>query len=684
MKVRRVVTMSAVIAAMMLANTVEAVTPTIWKQDTQGAFGKGEADSVSITRDGEVRLGPTLTEFGDTGEEFGWSIAQDSQDRIYVGTGSEGRVYRLSGGTSTLLFDSPERAIFALTVAKDGTVYAGSSPGGLIYAIPPKGEPRTFARTDDQHVWVLIADDRGGLLAGTGGQAGRVLEVSSSGEVMELLKTTDPNVTSLIQNSNGTIYAGTDQSGFIYRIEGGESDVLYDAAEAEVKALAIAPDGRLLAGVMNSSGPSAKHPPAVPNGPGRDRKKLVGQSVIYTIRPSGSGWRLWDVPAPSVQALSMNGDGSVTVVTGGKGQIFKLYTDGTHSLLTTVDEAQPWAFQPDGKGGGWVASSGSGQVFRLGSTLAQKGSLTSEPKDFSLVTRWGRLDWEGESPNGTSVSFESRAGNSEIPDDTWSGWVKVLAGEFAMRDARYAQYRMTLSGNGKQSPSVRSVTVSGLPENVEPIVIDLAIRGPHEASGGNDSGGKNVGRHTPPPNEGKDGWEITWTGADVNNDDLIYSLHFKGRKEKTWKLLEKELNGNKYLWDTESAPEGNVLIRLTVSDVPSNPEDLALSSKRVSAPFVIDHTEPVVRIDAVEVSGNGTVAVKASITDATSAVKSASYSLNSGKWKIVFPLDRIFDSKDESVSLNLSGLSSSEYTLVIRASDTRGNVGVAKQVFDFK
>ena len=48
----------------------------------------------------------------------------------------------------------------------------------------------------------------------------------------------------------------------------------------------------------------------------------------------------------------------------------------------------------------------------FGSTLAQKGSLTSEPKDFSLVTRWGRLDWEGESPNGTSVSFESRAGNS--------------------------------------------------------------------------------------------------------------------------------------------------------------------------------------------------------------------------------------------------------------------------------
>ena len=50
----------------------------------------------------------------------------------------------------------------------------------------------------------------------------------------------------------------------------------------------------------------------------------------------------------------------------------------------------------------------------------------------------------------------------------------------------------------------------------------------------------------------------------------------------------------------------------------------------------------------------------------------------------MFPADQIFDSGDESLSLTLTGLVADEYTLVIRATDTRGNVGVAKRVFDVK
>ena len=98
-------------------SAVQAVTPIVWKQDTQDAFSKGDAVSVSITRDGQFRLAPTLKEWADTGEEFVWSIAKDKQNRIYAGTGSEGRVYRVTDGSSELVFDSPERAIFSLVVA---------------------------------------------------------------------------------------------------------------------------------------------------------------------------------------------------------------------------------------------------------------------------------------------------------------------------------------------------------------------------------------------------------------------------------------------------------------------------------------------------------------------------------------------------------------------------------------
>ncbi len=669
--------------------TTGAVTPVIWLQDTQEAFSKGEAVSVSVTRDGEVWLGPTLTEYADTGEEFVWSIARDDQDRIFVGTGNEGRVYRLSEGSAALLFDSPERAIFALAIGNNGTIYAGSSPGGLVYAIPLKGEPKTFARTEDQHVWVLIGDGQGGLYAATGGSVGRVLRISKSGDVQEILKTTDPNVTSLIRASDGTLYAGTDQNGLIYRIRPGDGiDVFYDTSENEVKALALAADGRLLAGAMNSAGPP-KRGPSVPNGRNGHGAPSSVQSVVYAIRPSGSGWRLWDVPAPSVQALDVRADGSITVVTGGKGRVYQLFADGSHSILTTIEEAQPWAFASDGKGGGWVGASGSGQTFRLGNGLASTGSLTSKPEDFSLVTRWGRIGWDGDAPSGTGVSFEVRAGNSDLPDETWGDWAKQTAanGALTTREARYIQYRLTLTGDGKASPAVREVTVSGLPENLQPMVLDLKVRGPHEekSNGGGPPGKNGEGRRPPPSsNETSEGWAISWTGADVNNDKLVYTLHFKGRTEKSWKLLAEDLTGNTYLWDTESAPEGTVLVRLTVSDSPGNPETIALTSDRVSAPFKIDHTEPNVRVASIESKSSGSVSVTGTVSDETSIVKSAEYSLNSGPWQVVFPADQIFDSGDESLSLTLTGLVADEYTLVIRATDTRGNVGVAKRVFDVK
>jgi hypothetical protein len=665
---------------------VDAVSPVIWEQNTQDTFGKGEAVSVSITRDGEVQLGPMMTEFADTGEEFVWSLAKGADGTVYAGTGGEGRVYRLSEGASELLFDSPERAIFALSAAQNGTVYAGSSPGGLVYAIPGKGEPRTLARTEDQHVWVLIDDGKGGLYAGTGGGTGRVVRISKSGEVEEVLVASDPNVTSLVRADDGTLYAGTDQNGLIYRVDpSGKVDVLYDASENEIKALAIAGDGSLLAGAMNSARPTPSRGAAGPNARNSGNAPKNGQSVVYSIQTSGSGWRLWDVPAPSVQALSVSPDGSVIVVTGGKGRVYRLFADGSHSVITTVEDAEPWTFESDGKGGGWIASSGSGQVSRLGGTLAREGHLTSEPEDFSLITKWGRVAWEGDASSGTGVAFKVRAGNSEVPDETWGAWTDVSSGPISVRAGRYIQYRMDLSGDGKKTPSVREVMVSGLPENVRPMILDLGISGPHEERAQGGPGGKNGGgrRQSPPPSEDGDGWTISWTGADVNDDPLIYTLHFKGRQERAWKLLAEEVTGNSYSWDTESAPEGDVQVRLTVSDSPANPETHALTSERISAPFKIDHTEPEVRIASVDANANG-VTVTGSIVDATSYVKSAAYSLNSGPWKVVFPSDDVFDSGEESLTLTLNGLTAGEYTLVIRASDSRGNVGVAKHVFDVK
>jgi hypothetical protein len=170
----------------------------------------------------------------------------------------------------------------------------------------------------------------------------------------------------------------------------------------------------------------------------------------------------------------------------------------------------------------------------------------------------------------------------------------------------------------------------------------------------------------------------------VNADALIYDLYFRGREEKNWKLLEEDLTSPGYLWKVESAPEGTMQVRVVASDRLSNPEAQALSSESVSEPFDIDHTPPSVRLTTVRQTGPTSVSVETALLDAISPIHEASYSVNSGSWKIVFPVDEIFDSRSEQLRFTLDPLEVGEYSLVVRAADALGNVGVGKAVFEIR
>jgi hypothetical protein len=56
--------------------------------------------------------------------------------------------------------------------------------------------------------------------------------------------------------------------------------------------------------------------------------------------------------------------------------------------------------------------------------------------------------------------------------------------------------------------------------------------------------------------------------------------------------------------------------------------------------------------------------------------------INSGDWNPIFPVDLIFDSKEESFLLKILCVSSEEHTVVINAIDAEGNVGSSRIVFN--
>lgn len=669
-------------AILICSGPVYAVEPRIWEQDTQEDFLKGEIQDLSVSREGTVRLGPSVDLFAETGEDYVWSLAEDGKGSIYAGTGNEGKIYRItSGGEPELVFDSPEVAIFALAVGSDGTVYAGSSPSGLIYAVSPGKEPRTLAHTGDHHVWAL-ALARGQIYAATGGQQGRVVSVSLSGEVEMVLEAADANVVSLIRTSDGLIYAGTDENGLVYRIDSSGSTILYDAMENEIHSLALSGDGTLYAGAMSQP---MRTPTQSGKGP-RDGSSSPSKSALYAIQPSGSGFRLWESSASMMLSVGVLPDGAIEIVTGDEGGLHHVYPRGGQALVSRLKDESPWTFLSNGKGGGWVGSAGTGEIWFVGSGAAEKGVLTSRPEDFNLVSRWGKLTHQSELAKGSDIQFETRSGNRETPDDTWSDWGVVVEGHVPSPAARFIQYRATATGVDGSSPLLRRVRIAGLQDNVRPMVLTLRVSAPGKSAKGdaNHAPGGSNGRRTSGGEPNVDGaWKIEWTGADVNNDDLVYALHFKGRPEREWKLLDEDLTTTSYTWDTQSAPEGSMQVRLTVSDKASNPPHLALSTERLSEPFEIDHTPPVMTLE-VTPAGAGTVRISGHITDATTSLVEAAYSLNVGPWHVLFPSDDIFDSKMETFDAKLDGLDPGEYSLVVRAADGLGNVGVAKRLFDIK
>ena len=85
-------------------------------------------------------------------------------------------------------------------------------------------------------------------------------------------------------------------------------------------------------------------------------------------------------------------------------------------------------------------------------------------------------------PTGTGVELYTRCGNTQAPDSTWSAWSKPYtnaAGEpIESPKARYLQWKAVLTGSGKATPMLTSVTSAYLPRNARPSIASITVHPP--------------------------------------------------------------------------------------------------------------------------------------------------------------------------------------------------------------
>src|SRR5947199_6074229 len=147
----------------------------IFQARNQAAFLAGTLDGVSVDALGRMQLAPKVDRVASVAEPFLLSAAVHP-DGWVVGTGNAGKVLKIDRkGAVSELFAAPEPEVFAVWADPDGTVYAGTSPKGKVYRIPPgaSGKPakaEVFFDPGETYIWALARAADGSLLVGTGTQ----------------------------------------------------------------------------------------------------------------------------------------------------------------------------------------------------------------------------------------------------------------------------------------------------------------------------------------------------------------------------------------------------------------------------------------------------------------------------------------------------------------------------------
>jgi hypothetical protein len=421
--------------------------------------------------------------------------------------------------------------------------------------------------------------------------------------------------------------------------------------------------------------------------------------------------KLWSSRDENLVALSVvdSAKPQVLLATDKFGRIYRL--DGRDvSLVAQTDQEQVTQLVQTGKGL-LVATAHAGKLFRLGTQPASSGGYETAVRDTGKVSRWGRLHWLAEMPEGTSIEFSTRSGNSARPDGSWSEWspaMRVASGTgegdapIASPSARFIQWKAQVHGSGTKTPVLERVRLTYLPQNSEPVIhsIDISASAADDSasstgtpaasaaestasfsitvSGSADSSTSSA-TSTPQqtiPANARRRLTVSWQAEDADGDKLSSELSFRGEGESAWKLLKKDLPEASFAIDSDTLADGIYWFRVSVSDSPANPPESAQSAERTSQPVLIDHTPPVVRL----VATNGRASTQFEATDDASMLQSAEYSVDAGPWVPVFADDGIVDSRRETFTARLPDLAAGEHLVTLRVRDRAGNAGLAKAV----
>jgi len=734
---RRIVS-PGIAGMIVLAAVAAGVTPQKWSLRSYDDFLRGKFDGVSISADGILSLAPSEDRIEGPAEDFYLSFLMTPEGVAYLGTGHEGKVYRLGkDGKAELYFQAVEMDVTCLALDRKGGLYAGTSPNGKIYKITAPGKGEEFFNPAERYVWDLLFLESGSLLAAVG-ESGGVYEITPQGEGRQVFKAGENHILCLKLDRTGDIIAGSGGNGLVYRVAkaSGKGAVIFETPFEEVRSLAFDLDGAIYAAAggtptrtrdgLSASAPSGREaevgisvsavsvapaqagqtqglpataPPSKP-APAAGGAREPG--AIFKILPDGSSRRLWFSAEELVYSLFWSeAERKVYFGTGPKGRFYAVDGEGKTALVFQRHSEQLFACLPIGT-----------RVYFLGNNPVELGMIHPEQRlsgeylspvwDARMLATWGRIRWEAGLPQGASIQFQTRSGNALEPGPSWSDWsppYQKSEGEQVLSPkARYIQFRALFkSPSGKASPLLSRVGFPYLQSNVAPSFTRIELLAPNEVflkPPEMDEAilGLERRRFEPPAKkdemrfiaakkaERKGYQTLQWDVDDENGDSLVYTISIRADGEKEWRLLEDRWLETTYAFNTVHFPDGIYSLKVAATDGPSNPPELEKKTEKTSGPLVIDNAAPALRNVQVVRQGSE-LSVSFQAEDSFSGIKDCRILVRPDDWRTVFPEDGICDAKAESFAFKVKLAPGADNLLTIIVRDAVGNAAVDRRMF---
>ncbi len=675
----------------------------------------GENTRLAVLDGDELK---DLVKLEDT--KYVWDTIVDGQT-IYAATGIDGKLLRIKLGDAEpvvdVLLDANQANLLCLERDKDGRLFAGSDTDGLVYRITldDEGKASTFVVYDaaEPEIGAIVVMDDATIYIGTAdaeqAKPGRMAQPAkeekgrpqtddkSEDKAPPQPPKTEPKPEPVNEQAgkSDTDESDTEAQAMAPEEEEAESPpvekpALVTAEQRDElrevikkRLLAAREGGKLQAGGSRTRRPSAAPPPAGRSSSKSKSKAAKKGNAVYRIAPEGF---VNEVFRESVMILRLlDHEGKLLIATGNEGQIYSVDVDADETaLLADLEPQQIPAILRGPDGHILLGTANPAQLVRLDPGYAEQGAYTSDVLDAAQISKWGALSIIADVPKDTTVAVLTRSGNVDDPEKAaWSDWSEPFNIEHdadhqpitpryasvASDPARFLQYQLKLTGSNGSTPVVDQVGITYVLPNLKPQINSIKTGYPKPKAPSGSSKSKTANR--PPPHTTT--LRMEWKAEDPNKDPMVFTLEYQSAGSDVWLPLDEDLTANRYEWNTLYVPDGRYKVRVTASDAPGNPDNMAETAVRTSDPVLIDNSTPRMKITKPQADGNA-IKFTVQVTDTYSPVRSVGYTVDGGEqWHVVLPDDLIYDSTTEAVTIIIPDLAPGRHAITIRAIDGRNN-----------